>query len=171
MENSIYRIGKLLAVSFGVDVFLLAVLFALSFLVGGSSVERIVLAVFLLPSLYVCCELWTRRLVLDDRGIRLEKLLRRKELRWKDVTSVGALVLRSRTYLLLTTTKGFVSISNAYENFPRLLQDIVERVDPGRIEEEVRQQMNAPRANHSGLFKSWIAAAVLLALIILKGVS
>ena len=168
MENKIYGIRKLFAVSFAVDVFLLCVLFALSFLLGGTSLERIVLAIFLIPSIYVLCELWSRKVVLDDQGLRLEKFLRKKELRWSQITNAGSLALRSRTYLLLTTTKGFVSISDAYENFPQLLQDIVERIDQEKVEEEVRQQMNSPQAGRSEIFKFWIAALVMLALIIFK---
>jgi hypothetical protein len=168
MENKIYGIRKLIAISFGIDVFLLCVLFVLSFLVGGSSPERIVLAVFLIPSLYVLCELWSRRVVLDARGVRLEKFLRKKELGWHEITNVGALVLRSRTYLLLTTAKGFVSISNSYENFSHLIQDIAERVDEEKIEEEVRRQIDSPQVNSSELIKFWIAALVMLALIIIK---
>jgi len=168
MENSIYGIRKLFAFSFSVDVFLLCVLFVLSFLIGGSSPERIVLAIFLIPSLFVLCELWSRKVVLDAQGIRLEKFLREKDLRWHEITSVGALVLSSRSYLLLTTTKGLVSISNAYENFPHLIQDIIEHIDQEKIEAEVRQQTNSPQVRRSEIFKFWIAALVMLALIILK---
>jgi len=168
MENKVYRIRKLYAVSFGVDVLLLCVLFTLSFLLGGSSPEKIVLAIFLIPSLYVFCELWSRKIVLHAQGIRLEKFLRGKELRWHEITNVGALVLRSRIYLLLTTVKGFVSISNAYENFPHLLQDIVDRVDQEKIEEEVRRQLDSPAGSRSEILKFWIAALAMLVLIILK---
>jgi hypothetical protein len=168
MENKIYGIRKHFAISFGVDVLLLCVLFALSFLLGGSSLERTVLAVFLIPSLYVFCELWSRKVVLHAQGIRLEKFLRRKELKWSEITNVGALVLHSRTYLLLTTVKGFVSISNVYENFANLLQDIAERIDPDKIEEEVRRQMDVPQVNRSEILKIWIAALVMLILIIFK---
>jgi hypothetical protein len=168
MESNIYGIRKLFAVSFGVDVFLLCVLFALSFVIGGSSLERIVLTVFLIPALYASCELWSRKILLDDKGIRLERFLRKKELKWPEITHVGAFVLRSRVYLLLTTVKGFVIISNAYENFPHLIQSIVERIDQEKIDEEVRQQMNSPLSARSEIFKSWFAAAVLLILIILK---
>jgi len=168
MENKIYGIRKIFTVSFGVDVLLLCVLFALSFLVGGSSLERIVLAAFLIPSLYVFCELWSRKVVLHAQGIRMEKFLRRKEIKWPEITNVGALALRSRTYLLLTTVKGFVSISNAYENFTNLLQDIAERIEPEKIEEEVRRQMNIDQVNRFEILKIWIAALVMVILIIFK---
>lgn len=168
MENRIYGIRKLFAVTFGIDVLLLGVLFALSFLTGGSSLERIVLAIFLIPALYVLCELWSRRVVLDAQGIRLEKFLRKKDLRWDEITSVGALVLRSRTYLLLTTARGFVSISNAYENFSHLVKDIAGRIDQGKIEDEVRRLIDSPPVSRSELLKMWIAGLIMLALIIIK---
>jgi hypothetical protein len=168
MESNIYRIQKLFAVSFVLDVFLLCVLFALSFLIGGSSLERIVLTIFLVPALGASYELWSRKILLDDKGLRLEKFLRKKEFKWPEITHVGAFVLRSRAYLLLTTVKGLVIISNAYENFPQLIERIVERIDHEKIDEEVRQQMNSPLSSRSEIFKSWVAAAVLLLLIILK---
>ncbi|WP_408998346.1 hypothetical protein ACJ77P_11885 [Syntrophus buswellii] len=168
MENKVYAIRKLLAVSFGVDVLLLCVLFALSFLVGGSSLERMILAVFLIPSLYVFCELYSRKIILHSQGIRLEKFLRSKELKWSDITNVGILALHSRTYLLLTTVKGFVSISNTYENFTDLLQDISGHVDPDKVEEEVRRQMSDPQVHRFENLKIWIAALVLLILILFR---
>ncbi len=168
MENRIYGIRKLFAVSLGVDVLLLCVLFVLSFLLGGSSLERIVLAVFLIPSIYVFFELWSRKVIVHPQGIRLEKLLRRKELKWSDITNVGVLVLHSRTYLLLTTVKGFFSISNSYENFTSLLQDIAERIEPDKVDEEVRRQMDFPQVNRFEIIKIWIAALVMLILIIFK---
>jgi len=168
MENKIYGIRKIFTVSFGVDVLLLCVLFALSFLVGGSSLERIVLGSFLIPSLYVFCELWSRKIVLHAQGIRMEKFLRRKEIKWSEITSVGALALHSRTYLLLTTVKGFISISNAYDNFSLLLQDIAAHIEPEKIEEEVRRQMNIDQINRFEILKIWIAALVMLVLILFK---
>ncbi|OPY90809.1 MAG: hypothetical protein A4E72_00461 [Syntrophus sp. PtaU1.Bin208] len=168
MGKRVYATRKLFAVSLGVDVLLLCILFALSFLLGGSSLERIVLAVFFIPSIYVFLELWSRKVIVHPQGIRLEKLLRRKELKWSDITNVGVLVLRSRTYLLLTTVKGFFSISNIYENFTNLLQDIAEQVGPDKIEEEVRRQMDFPQVNRFEIIKVWIAALVMLILIIFK---
>ena len=168
MENRIYGIQKLFAVSFSVDVFLLCVLFVLSFLIEGSSLERIILAIFLIPALFVLCELWSRKIVLDTQGIRLEKFLRKQDLNWHEISNVGVLVLSSRSYLLLTTSTGLVSISNAYDNFQHLLQDIADHIDREKIDEEVRQQINSPQASRSAIFKFWIAALIMLALIIFK---
>jgi len=68
----------------------------------------------------------------------------------------------------LTTVKGFVSISNTYENFTNLLQDISEHVDPDKVEEGVRAQMNDPQVHRFENLKIWIAALVLLILIVFK---
>lgn len=168
MESKIYAIQKLFAVSFTIDVFLLCVLFVFSFFIEGSSLEQIILGIFLIPALFVLCELWSRKVVLDAHGVRLEKFLRKQDLSWHEISSVGVLVLSSRSYLLLTTPKGLISISNAYDHFQNLLRDIADHVDREKVDEEVRRLINSPQAGRSALIKFWIAALIMLALIIFK---
>jgi len=94
--------------------------------------------------------------------------MRKKELRWEEITYIGALILRKRVYLLLTTVKGFYILSNSYENFPTLVSDLVGRMDNEKVEEEVRKQIEHPAKNMSDIIMTWFTAVVLIGIIVAK---
>jgi hypothetical protein len=103
-----------------------------------------------------------------DQGIMIRKFMRKKELCWEDITHIGALILRKRVYILLTTVKGFYILSNAYEKFSSLAGDLVAHMDNEKVEEEVRRQMEHPAKNMSDIIMTWITAVVLAGIIIIK---
>lgn len=168
MSQHIYRIKKAFLVPLGVDAFLLCVLFAISMLPKGSATERLVFAIFFVLSLYVFLECLLRRVTVDEGGIVIRKLLRKKGVPWEGITHVGGLNIHNKVYLLLTTVHGFLIISNAYGGFSDLVEEIVSRVDRTRVEEEVFLQ--AGRSS-SGIFHSalaWTAAVFMVGIILIK---
>jgi len=98
----------------------------------------------------------------------IRKVLRKKELRWGDVTHVGALILRKKSYLLLTTVKGFYILSNAYEKYSTLVGDFISHLDNEKVEEEVRKLHEHPIKNISDIVMTWFTAVVLMGIIIIK---
>jgi hypothetical protein len=140
MSQRIYKIRKAFLVPLGVDAFLLCVLFVISMLTQGAATERLVFAIFFVPSLYVFFACLLRRVTVDGEGIVIRKLLREKGVPWEGITHVGGLSMHNKVYLLLTTVNGFFIISNAYGEFSDLTAEIVSRVDRTRVEEEVRLQ-------------------------------
>ncbi|HET6460718.1 MAG TPA: hypothetical protein VFG29_08030 [Syntrophales bacterium] len=130
--------------------------------------ERILLTVIFIPVLYVLFESSFRMVQTGDHGIMIRKLMRKKELRWEDITHIGALILRKRVYLLLTTVKGFYILSNAYEKFSTLVGDLVGRMDNEKVDEEVKRQMEHPARNLSDIVMTWFTAMVLAGIIIIK---
>jgi hypothetical protein len=76
--------------------------------------------------------------------------------------------MRKRVYLLLTTTRGFIILSNAYEDFSALIRNIVAQVGPEKVEEEVRAQAERPVRNRADVISLWFAVVVISGLIILK---
>lgn len=153
---------------FSIDFFLLLFLLTLSFYQGGSHLEKIALTVIYIPVLCVFFESLSRKVLTGDRGIIIRKFLRNKELRWEDITHVGALILRKRVYLLLTTVKGFYILSNAYEKFSTLVRDIADHMDKEKVEEEVRKQIENPVKNISDIIMTWFTALVLIGIITVK---
>jgi hypothetical protein len=81
---------------------------------------------------------------------------------------VGCLIIRKRVYLLLTTTKGFHFLSNAYDDFSALVRNIVDHVGIDKSEEEVRHQIENPLKNVSDLVSMWFAVIVIAGIIIMK---
>jgi hypothetical protein len=168
MYQNVYRIRRSFLVPFFVDFILLFFLLLLSYLQGGSNLERILLTAIFIPVLYVLFESSFRTVQTGDQGIMIRKFMRKKELRWEDITHIGALILRKRVYLLLTTVKGFYILSNAYEKFSALVSDLVSHMDNEKVEEEVKRQMEHPAKNMSDIIMTWFTAMFLAGIIIIK---
>jgi len=168
MYQNVYRIRRSFLFPFFVDFILLFFLLLLSYFLGGSNLERILLTVIFIPVLYVLFESSFRMVQTGDQGIMIRKFMRKKELRWEDITHIGALILRKRIYLLLTTVKGFYILSNAYEKFSTLVSDLVGHMDNEKVEEEVKRQMEHPAKNMSDIIMTWFTAMVLAGIIIIK---
>jgi len=81
---------------------------------------------------------------------------------------VGALAVRKKVYLVLTTTKGFHVLSNAYGRFGDLVRDITGHVDAERVEEGAREILEASTGNRSNIVAAWIAAILLAVVIAMK---
>jgi len=168
MYQNIYRIKRSFVIPLSIDVFLLFLLLLLSLFLKGSPVEKNVLIIIFIPVLYVYIESLYRKVHSEDQGIMIRKVWRKKELRWEDITHVGALVLRKRSYLLLTTVKGFHILSNAYEKYSSLIGDIIMHLDKEKVEEEVRRQHEHPVKNISDIVMAWFTALVLMGIIATK---
>ena len=168
MSINVHRIGRALLIPLTIDTFLFLVLLLLSLFVSGSHTERIILFVIFIPLLYIFLELVSRKVTIGDNSIEVKKLFRKKVLGWEDITSVGAIVLQKKGYLLLTTTKGFYTLSNSYEKFTALVQKIVDNVDKEKVEEEIQDLIEHPIKKISNVISAWVAVIILLGTIYIK---
>jgi hypothetical protein len=168
MATSVYRIRQALRAPLVLDSVLLLILIVISFLVKGSTPERILLTVVFIPLLYLCVEANTRKVETQGETIRLTRLFRTKELNWSNITDVGVVMMRTKVYAVLTTTKGFHVLSNSYENFYGLLRSIVDHVEKDRIEKEVLNLLENPVENRTNIFSAWAAAAFFCVIIFFK---
>jgi len=168
MSQHVYKIRRAFLIPLGVDVFLLCALFVISMLPQGSATERLVFALFFVPSLYVFFECLLRRVTVDGGGIVIRKLLREKRVLWEGITHVGGLSIHNKVYLLLTTVNGFFIISNAYGGFSDLVEEIVSRVDRTKVEEEVRLQAGRSPSGIVHAALAWTAAAFMVGIILIK---
>jgi len=168
MYQNIYRIKRSFVIPLSLVVFLFLVLLLLSLLLKGSPLEKKIFTIIFIPVLYVYVESLYRKVSSGEQGIMIRKVFRKKELRWEDITHVGALILRKRSYLLLTTVKGFYILSNAYENYSSLIGDIIIHLDKEKVEEEVRKQHEHPAKNISDIVMILFTIIVLLGIIASK---
>ncbi|MBP9020426.1 MAG: hypothetical protein KBG01_02730 [Syntrophobacterales bacterium] len=167
MED-VYRIKRSLAVALIVDTALLVALLGVAFFKGNSPVEKVILSVFLVPLLLVTLEANYRRVTVSEKGLSIKKFFLKREFLWGDVTDVGAVILRNRVYLVLTTTKGFHIISNAYDGFSALVRGIVSHVEAERVEEHVKALVERPVTKVSDVVSAWAGAVVLLVVIYIR---
>jgi hypothetical protein len=168
MTAHIFKIRRELLIPFGICAAGLFCLLVLALMVKGSGLERILLAAITLITVAFFLMARDRRITITDQGIVIRKLFRTKEIHRDNITHVGCVILRKKAYLLLTTTKGFIILSSAYENFSALLRSIVGQVDPEKVEEEVRALAESPVKNRADVISLWFAVAVIFGFIILK---
>lgn len=168
MEIHRYKIKLPFVIPFGLAVCLLFVLLVMSFFYRQSVAETVVLAVLLCAALPVLFEISNRVVIVEAAGLTVRKFLRVRTIPWENINQAGLLTVRRKTYLLLTTRKGFYILSNSYGDFIRLVRDITDHVPPDRVEAEVRQQLEDPLINRGGVFSIWLAVILMTALIIMK---
>jgi hypothetical protein len=171
MSKHAYRIRRAFLIPLGVDAFLLFCLFAISLSSQGSTTERLVFAVFFFPSLYLFLECFFRRITVDEGGIVLRRFWREKRVPWEGITHVGGLSLHKKVYLLLTTVKGLLIVSNAYGGFSDLAAEIISRVDLTNVEEEVRLLAGRSPSGIAHITMAWIAALFMVGIILIKVMS
>jgi hypothetical protein len=116
MTRQDYRIKRAFLIPLGIDALLLMVLLILSWVNKGAPSERIVLAFFFTIAGAVWGEALTRRITSDENGVTIRKFMKEKTLAWENITHLGMMALRNKAYILMTTTRGFFVISNAYED-------------------------------------------------------
>ncbi len=151
-----------------IDALLILVLLGLALTGRGTPVETIILSIILIPLVVVLLELFSRKVVTGERGIMIWKLLRKKDLSWDQITDLGALVLRKKIYLALTTTKGFHILSNSYEDFNSLACFIVDHLDRKKVEEKVIDLVSNPVRRISEIVSAWLVTAILFTVVAAK---
>jgi hypothetical protein len=168
MAERVYAVRRAFVIPLGLDTFLLLTLLAISLAQGGDAREIGVFSFFFLPTAYLFLESLVRRVSVGEEGLRVRTLWKRNAVLWGEITHVGCLSLPKKVYLLLTTTRGIIILSNAYETFPLLAAEIVERVGPERVEEEVRPQCGRSRLGIGNVVLAWVAAAFMSGIIVMK---
>jgi hypothetical protein len=168
MAQRHYTIRRAYLIVLGLDAFLLFCLFSISLLMNGDSMENLILMLFFLPALVLFLECRFRRVTVVEEGLAIRKLGRSKTLSWDEITRVGYLILRRKVYLLLTTVKGFFVISNAFQGFPGLVEEVVAHVEPDRVEQDVRLQAGRSMKGVANIVAAWVAAVLMMAMILIK---
>jgi len=170
MDEKHYAIRRAFLIPLGIDAGLLIFFTVFNLFLRSPLYERVILAGLSVMVLFVWVECLERKVHIGPDVLKIKKFWRERVLNWTDITHVGCLTLRSRVYLLLTTKKGFYIISNAYQDFGKLVSDIISHLPSAEIEveEEARKQGESPTRNISDLVAAWLAAFVLLSIIFLK---
>ena len=168
VPQRLYRIRKAFLVPLGLDVVLLFSLFLMALLLNGDTAERLVFALFFFPAGYLFLECLRRQVTVGEGGLVIRKLWSEKAVSWDEITHVGGLTLHKKVYLLLTTVKGFFIVSNAFEGFSALAEEIAAHCGSEKVEEEVRLQADRSAAGIAPVISAWIAAAVMIGIVLLK---
>jgi hypothetical protein len=168
VPQRLHRIRNAFLIPLGLDVVLLFCLFLMALLLNGDTTERLVYALFFLPACYLFLECLRRRVTVAQGGLVIRKLWFEKTISWEEITHVGGLTLHKKVYLLLTTVKGLFIVSNAFEGFPALAEEIAVHVGLEKVEEEVRLQAGRSVTGIAPIVSAWSAAAAMIGIILLK---
>lgn len=165
--NQVYKIRKNFRFPFVAAVVLLLVLFTIC-LFTGELWEKILLGVLSVVSLLIAVETSEREFVALESGLRIRKFFRTKHFAWPEITHLGLVVLRNKAYFLLTTTKGFYILSNLLQDHALLIRYLAEKMEAERVETEIRNYLEAPIERTSLIVLTWIALAIIVAIILTK---
>jgi len=168
MSTRIYTIHRALVLPLALNALLLLTVLVLTAVRPSTAAERALLAAALVPMAVIAVEATMRRVAVGDEGLVLRKFFKQRSFRWAEITHVGALAVRRKVYLVLTTTKGFHVLSNAYGRFGDLARDVLARMEAQRIEEGAREILEAAGENRATVVAAWVAAALLLAVAAMK---
>lgn len=128
---------------------------------GEPTAKILILGFIMLPIVILFVESVFRRTLLSEDRVVAFKLLRNKELKFAEITAVETVRVRKRVFLTLCAGDDFLIISNAYANFPALVQTLLARVPATSISEETKQMAAAPPVKSTDVISCWLAVALL----------
>jgi len=167
MTQTIFKIKKAFLIPFTAIVVLLFLLLLIS-LFRGQMLEKFILAVSFVITLFIDVEAMKRKITVTDKVLKIEKFFRTKEVTWEEITQLGVVSLRNKIYFILTTIKGFYFFSNLLENHALLIHTIVDKLDNERVEIEVKNYLENPIEQRSLIVICWLGVLISTAFIILK---
>lgn len=143
-------------------LFVLAVtLFAVCLVKGEPTAKVLILGFLILPVAILFVESAFRRITIAGEGVTALKLLRKKELKFAEMTAVETVMVRKRVFLTLCAGDDFLILSNAYADFPGLVRALLPRVPAAAISEETKQMAVAPPVKSTDIVSCWLAVALL----------
>jgi hypothetical protein len=168
MPQRFYGVRKALLIPLGLDVVLLFGLLMSALLLKGERAEKLVFALFFIPTFVLFLASYRRRVTVAEGGLVIRRFWGNAALSWDEITHVGCLTLHRKVYLLLTTVKGFFIVSSFLEGFSALAEEIVTHVGLEKIEEDCRLQAGRAVAGIANVASAWIAATAMIGIILLK---
>lgn len=168
MESSIYSIRKSFLIPLGLVVLLSFILLASALFLELPLAKVIILGVFLVPVCILFVESSLRKVQIGESSVQVKKLFRNKALDYAELTAVDTIRVRKRAFISLSSENDFLILSNSYEHFGQLLQQLVQNVPTTIVSDETRELAENPPSKCSDVFSAWLAVAVLALIIFVQ---
>ncbi len=162
-----HKVKRAFLIPFIITTVLLVVLLVVS-LFYGRPWEKIILAVLCVVSLFIAVEASEREFALSEDALSIRKFFRQKKFTRTEITHLGVVTLSNNAYFLVTTTRGFYIFSNLIENHESLLGDLAGKLGDEKVEAEIKTYLEAPLERTSLIVLSWVAAVIIVAIIVTK---
>ena len=156
-----FSIRKSFLIPLGLLLAQCAILFFLTLVQGQPVAKTIILGFIILPVAVLFMESFSRRAVVNDEKVTVFKFLRRKILKFSEITSVETVMVRKRAFLTLCAGDDFLILSNAYADFPAMVDALLSRVPPDAVSEETRVMATAPPAKSTDVVSCWLGVLLL----------
>lgn len=128
----------------------------------GATRRGLLLLVVLAPFYYLGAEILTRKVVVDDEGITIRKLLRAVHLEWRRIETLDAVRTGRKIFLILLPLDGKPTfLTNTVKPFDELVACLLERVPESRITPEAREVLAGPSSKIGPVVQAWIVCLVL----------
>ncbi len=164
-DTAQFRIRRAFLLPLGLLLALSVALLIVTLLQGQSTGKIIVLSALIIPVAGIFLESATRSAEIGPEAITIHKFLRNRSLRYDEVTEVEAVVVKKRAFLSISSEAHFLIISNAYTDFPTLVQSLLSHVPDEVVTEQARKMAADPPVKSSDIVSCWIATT-LMALIL-----
>lgn len=162
-----FKIKKEFLIPFLIAIALLFVLFIIS-LWTDQFWEKISLAVIFVVTAAVGIEAARREISVTEEGLQIKKFFRTKKFIWSEITNLSVVVIRSKAYFLLTTTKGFYMFTNLLQNHVSLISYLTGKLGEEKVEAELKNYLDHPIERVSLIVMTWVALVIIIAVIAVK---
>ncbi len=134
--------------------------------------KGILLVIILAPFFYLGLEVLFRRIVLDDQGLVIYKLLRKSELAWPEAQSLDAVRSGNKIFIIIQTHRSIpFIISNTINRFPELVRMILDLAPETAIDAGAKEVLERPVQNNRTIAQAWIAFTVIVGILMFRLIS
>ena len=160
-----YTIRRSFLLPLGILLLQALFLFAIVIAQGQPKAKAIILGIMIIPIAGLFAESFFRRIVVSADRVTAFRPFRQKSLDYADITSTETIQVKKRVFLTLSTEDDFLIISNAFADFPKLVQALLEKVPPGSISEETLSMAEKVPVKSADIVSCWFGV-ILLAIIL-----
>lgn len=164
-ERMSFTIRRALLLPLGSLLLVQLALLVLSLVQGGATGKIIFLAGVVLLLAGLLADNLLRRIELDEEGITVCRMGRKRRMLFADLTEVEAVCLRKRLFVTLWVGDSFLLVTNAYGGAATLFEKLLQRVPNGLVSDEAKGLVETPPSHNGNVVVCWFA--VVFSLLIL----
>lgn len=162
MKTEIFLIRRSFLLPLGLLILAMVALFILCLVQGEDRSRIAILGLMILPAAVLFVESIFRRIEISESEISTFRFMRRKTLRFADMTEIESIRVRGRAFVTLCAGDDFLIFTNTYERFPQLLTVLLKMAPPQVISTETRSLADSPPVKISDIVSCWVGFALML---------
>lgn len=165
MSTYTFSIRKSFLLPMGLVVLLTLTLLGCCLFLQVPLAKILILGAFTLPAILLFVESSLRRVIIDDKGVQINKTLRSKRIDYSEMTAIDTVLVRKRAFISVSSETDFIIFSNSYAQFGQLVKVLLDNAPSKVVDAETTQMAANPPEKSSDIFSAWVAVAVLTLII------